>query len=637
VTAVRKTLVFTLLVIPFAAPLVHADDSISSPDGNVRVSVELVEGVPVYDVRCGEYQLIEPSRLGLQFAGKTPAGYREIKRSSSSFDETWKPVWGKRAVVRNHYNEMVVQLEQQGAGPDRLDLVVRAYDDGAAFRYVLPEPGDAVRVTADLSEFRFADDFTFWSYNGERHNRGPESIATAGDVIRLPMTMRAADDLYLAVLEAAIYDFSWIDLKAETGSRACRAQLKPSKMKLPGRTPWRVVMIGRSPGKLVDSDLLENLNPPCAIEDPSWIEPGIAFWDWRAWGHQVDGFSYGLDTESWRRFIDLASETGVSYLLLDADWYGTEFSKESNPLTSKPGTDIPELIRYARSKDVGILLYLNDVAGWEYGLERIIRSFGEWGAAGLKYGFMRRVDGQAKVNRTREIVRLCAENKLLVNFHDGPIPPSGDMRTWPNLITREYCHAQADAKRSFYPKTFTTTVFVNMLAGPIDMDNGMFDLNRSKAERPRVFEEIPSTMVAETARTLIVFSGLTVVPDSADSYRKHDKLFEFIAAQKMPWKESRTLAGEIGQFITMMRQAQDDVFLVASATNEEARTLSIPLDFLGEGPYEATLYEDAPDAHYLNKREAYRIRKVKVDCETVIIAKLAPGGGHCMRLVKVGK
>ena len=109
-----------------------------------------------------------------------------------------------------------------------------------------------------------------------------------------------------------------------------------------------------------------------------------------------------------------------------------------NPLTSKPGTDIPELIRYARSKNVGILLYLNDVAGWEYGLERIIRSFSEWGAAGLKYGFMRKVDGQAKVNRTREIVRLCAKYKLLVNFHDGPIPPSGDVRTWPNLITREY-------------------------------------------------------------------------------------------------------------------------------------------------------------------------------------------------------
>ncbi len=614
-----------------------AQESIASPDGKIRVTVRMADGAPAYDVRFGDRQLLTPSQLGLEYDGKAPTAYREIKRSTSTYDETWKPVWGKRAAVRNHYNELVVELEQQGAGPRRLDLVVRAYDDGVAFRYVLPGQNGPHTVTADRSEFRFTGNFTFWSYNGEHANRGPESIEAAGDTIRLPMTMQATDDLYLAVAEAALYDFSWMDLAAEAGNCVCRAQIAPSKVALPARTPWRVVMIGQTPGQLVDSDLLENLNPPCAIDDPSWIKPGIAFWDWRAWGHQADGFTYGLDTASWHRFIDLASESGVSYLLIDADWYGSEFSKESNPLTSKPGTDIPELIRYARKKDVGIALYLNDVAGWEYGLERIIRSFSEWGAAGLKYGFMRNVDGQAKVDRTREIVRLCAKYKLLVDFHDGPIPPSGDTRTWPNLITREYCHAQADAKRSFSPTTFTTTVFVNMLAGPLDMDNGMFDLNHCKAERPRVFEEIPSTMVAEAARTLIVYSGLSVVPDSADSYRKHARLFEFIAAQKMPWRESRTLAGEIGQFITMMRQTRDGEFLVASATNEQARTLPIPLDFLGPGEYEATLYEDAPDSHYLDKREAYRIRKTKVTRETVLTAKLAPGGGHCIRLVPLSQ
>ncbi len=611
--------------------------AIVSPDGQIEISVRFDAGTVTYSVASADRELVRQSKLGLQVDDAPLADWQELGHSVSVQDETWKPVWGKRAEVRNHYREVVIQTKVTHPKVGRVDLVFRAYDDGVAFRYMFPETADArFKVTADLSEFFFAGDYTFWSYNGEHHNRGPETIAAAKGPIRCPMTMQAADDLFLCVLEAAIDDFSWMTLATEPGSRVCRTSIQSSEVTAPFATPWRVIMVGEKPGDLVDSDLVENLNPPCAIDDPSWIKPGIAFWDWRAWGHQTDGFTYGLDTESWHRFIDLASESGVRYLLLDANWYGEEFSKESNPLTSKPGTDIPALIKYAKSKNVGIILYLNDVAGWEYGLDRIIRSFGEWGAAGLKYGFMKNVDGQAKVQRTQTVVRLCAENKLLVDFHDGPIPPSGETRTWPNLITREYCHAQADGMRSFVPKTFVTTVFVNMVAGPLDMDNGMFDLKNSKTQRPRVFQEIPSTIVAETARTLITFSGLTVIPDSADSYRKHRQLFDFIAAEKMPWDESRTLDGKIGQFITMMRRSGDTV-LIASATNEEARTLKIPLTFLDEGTYQATLYEDAPDAHYLNNREAYTVRQQTVTNQSVIEAKMAPGGGHCIRLVPTSK
>ena len=165
--------------------------------------------------------------------------------------------------------------------------------------------------------------------------------------------------------------------------------------------------------------------------------------------------------------------------------------------------------------------------------------------------------------------------------------------------------------------------------GPIDMDNGMFDLKSSKKDRPRVFAEVPSTIVAEAARTLIIYSGLTVIPDAADSYRRHPELFEFIAAQKQPWKESRTLAGEMGEYITTMRRT-GDTYLVASATNEAARTIEIPLGFLPEGRFEALILEDGPGAHYLKNREEYTVKRRTVTAGDVIEANLAPGGGHCV-------
>ena len=305
---------------------------------------------------------------------------------------------------------------------------------------------------------------------------------------------------------------------------------------------------------------------------------------------------------------------------------------ESDPLSGGKVNDVKRILEYGKEKGVGIWLYLNDVGGRQYPIEETLKQYSEWGAAGVKYGFMNGTP-EEKNAWTQQITRLCAENKLLVDFHDGPVHPYGQMRTWPNAITREYCQAQLDAHRVFEPKTFVTAVFVNMLAGPLDMNNGMFDLRQGNTTRVDENKPVPSTVVSEAARTLITFSGVTIIPDIPEMYRKYPELLAFLSAQQMPWVESKTLMGKIGEYIVMMRETETE-YLVAAVTNEEARTLSIPLDFLPEGFYTIQLMLDGEDAHYLTNRETYQVKTQEVKSGDSIQVKLAPGGGACMRIKK---
>jgi alpha-glucosidase len=205
------------------------------------------------------------------------------------------------------------------------------------------------------------------------------------------------------------------------------------------------------------------------------------------------------------------------------------------------------------------------------------------------------------------------------------------MRTWPNAVTREFCHSQLDAHRVFQPKTFVTTVFVNMLSGPLDMCNGLADLTQAgRVDQP---SPVPSTLAGEAARTLIVFSGATIIPDIPENYRKHPELLQFIASEKMPWRESKTLSGEIGQYIVMARQAADGTWLVGAASNEDPRELDIPLTFLGSGRHEALVIQDGDDSDYRTHRESYKAAKQTVTRNDKVRVKLAPGGGCAIRIL----
>lgn len=553
------------------------------------------------------------------------------KVTRNKVNSVWKPLWGKRAVVPDKYNEMKLSFVNEAKSSDALEVVARAYNEGVAFRYVSPQDAGSA---LELTTFNFAGDYTAWFYNGERHNIGPERL-TETDGERLPvMTVKAADDLYLAVHEACLDEGEPLKLKSEKGQCLFSVSVKPHLLHAGYQSAWRVVLCGNRPGDLVDSHLLELLNPePSGDYDFSWVKPGVALWDWRINGAQWEGFHYTMSYPSWERMVDFAAEQGFAYLVLDANWYGPEFEQGSDPVKGDKARDVRKLIQYGKQKGVGIWLYLNDVGGRNYPLEETLKQYGAWGAAGVKYGFMAG-DGEEKNTRTKSITEMCARYKLLVDFHDYPVHPYGQMRTWPNAVTREYCKAQLDGHEIFYPKTFVTSVFVNMIAGPIDMNNGMFDLRQGKTTRSDNNQEVPSTVVSEAARTLITFSGATIIPDIPEYYRKYPALLRFLSAQKMPWLESKTLDGEIGEYIVMMRQAEDGVFLVGAATNEESRTLRVPLSFLGKGDYEVEIVEDGENAHYLSNRETIKVSKKKVTRNEVLNIKLAPGGGACIRIGK---
>ncbi len=579
--------------------------SLDSPDRHLKLTLDIADdGAVTHALTFDDQPLILPSPVG--FEGGKFSGVKQRAENS-----VWKTVWGKRSVVPDRYREATIDLGSY-------QLQARAYDEGVAFRYVFP---DAKPTTAETTAFNFAGDYTAWYYNGENHNLGPEKLSAAGGQRKPVATFKTDNDLYLALHEADLSEGEPLILESKSGETSLRVASKPS-------TAWRVVMFGRTPGTLVDSHLIELLNPPPpAGMDFSWVKPGVALWDWRINGAQVDGFKYEMSLPSWKRMVDFAAENRIPHLVLDANWYGPEFGHDSDPVKGGKVDQVKEIIAYGKKKNVGIWLYLNDIGGRQFPLEDTLKQYGEWGAAGVKYGFMRGNPAE-KNQRTQLITELCAKNKLLCNYHDDPVHPYGQMRTWPNAVTREFCQAQLDGHKIFQPKTFVTSVFVNMLAGPLDMNNGLADLTQKGRVDHGV--PVPSTLTAEAARTLIVFSGAIIIPDIPEYYEKHPELLRFIAAQQMPWRESKTLAGEIGEYIVMARQAKDGAWLVGAATNESPRELDVPLSFLPAGKYEALVIQDGPKSDYRTHAEDYQAETREVSSTDTLHVKLAPGGGACV-------
>ncbi|WP_342645478.1 glycoside hydrolase family 97 N-terminal domain-containing protein [Mucilaginibacter sp. CSA2-8R] len=598
--------------------LLHPSDTVSfplklsSPDSKLQITfTHSTDGGITYSFAARSKTLITTSKLGLSGTGNSVPTNVSFK----SVNTVWKPVWGKRAVVPDVYNEFTLDVKSY-------QIIVRAYNDGVAFKYKFPKE----KTVADLTQFNFDDDYTAWYYNGESANIGPEKLSDC-DGKRLPvMTIKADHQNYMAIHEA---DLSWgepLILQSRKSETLFSVASKPS-------TAWKVVMYGTQPGQLVDSHLLELLNPaPPRGVDFSWVKPGIAVWDWRIAGAQVDGFTYDMSLPSWKKMVDFASANHMHYLALDADWYGPEFGKDSDPLKGGKVAQVHEIIRYGKTKNVGIWLYLNDVGGRRFPIEQTLKQYSDWGAAGIKYGFMSGSPAE-KNERTRMITVLCAKNHLLCDFHDGPVHPYGQMRTYPNAVTREYCQAQLDGSTPLEPKTFVTSVFVNMLAGPLDMNNGLADLNQlGRIHHPSYSTN--TTLAGEAARTLITFSGVTVIPDIPEAYQKHPEILRFITSEKMPWLESKTIKGEIGEYIVMARQAADKTWLIGAATNQDARELDIPLSFLKKGKFKAIIIQDGDDADYRTRNESYKTSSQKVNATDKIHIKLAPGGGACVLIKK---
>ncbi|MBO7587829.1 MAG: glycoside hydrolase family 97 catalytic domain-containing protein [Bacteroidaceae bacterium] len=639
----RRVLLLAAFAVSFLCQICAQSQvyEIKSPDKKISFSLKVDDSRQlVYKVSVKGNDVIDWSDFGFVF-GEQESTFR-IKTPLNKFkpgltNKTWKPLWGKRSKVEDLYCSGVIPIAVECETLIEMAIEARVYNNGVAFRFDAGlYPTDIYLdfdfpVLTERTDFNFAGDYTAWYYNGERHNIGPEKLSDANGE-RLPiMIIKAADDLYLGLHEADIPEDGWpMRLRSEAGST--KFSVIPEKIAADENWyigAWRVLMVGKTPGDLVDSHLLELLNPE-PEGDFSWVRPGVYLWDWRIDGAVWDGYHYGMNYDSWTRMIDFASEQGFQGLVLDANWYGPEFEKDSDPTKGDKARDVQRIIKYGKDKGVGVWLYLNDVAGTNYPIEETLAQYEEWGASGVKYGFMNG-NPQQKNRKTQEITALCAKHHLMVDYHDYPVHPFGQMRTWPNAVTREYCKAQLDGRQIFQPKTFVTSAFVNMVAGPIDQNNGFLELHQGRTTRKDNNQEVPTTVTGEIARTLITWSGATVIPDIPEYYQKYPTLLEFLSAEKQPWQESVTLAGEIGEYIVMARQNKDGDWLIGAATNEDARTISVPLSFLGKGKYIATVTTDAGDTHYRTNRETLSANEPRnVNRKSVLELNLAPGGGACV-------
>lgn len=610
------TALLALLFLAFGLPASARGKAyaVTSPKGDLRC---VVQGNR-YSLWFKGQALIQDGLLGyaLPHGGQTAHGKPTLLERRNVRSE-WRPLWGKRSVVPDRYRLLRLRY------PGGMQLEVRAYDEGLAFRYT-EVPTDAVQ---ELTQFAFAGNYRAWYYNGENHNLGPEPLDETNGPRHPVMTVEAAPAAFLALHEADLREAEPMVLSSSCGSLTFTIASRPNRCPT---SAWRVLLTGATPGALVDSHLLELLCPEPS-QDFSWVKPGLAVWDWRIDGAVYDGYRYRMDYPSWVRMIDFAARHRFRHLVLDANWYGPEFEKDSDPMQGGKAQDVKRIIAYGQSKGVGVWLYLNDVGGTNYPIGDIIRQYAQWGAAGIKYGFM--TGSPAEKNaRTQRITRLCAENRLLINFHDGPVHPFGQSRTWPNAVTREYGKAQLDGHQVMQPKTVLTSCFVNMLAGPLDQGHGMFDLRPGPTTRVDNNQPVPATLAAEAARPLITYSGVSILPDIPEFYERHPALLRFLSAQQQPWRESRTLQGRIGEYIALMRQSAEGDYLVGLATNEEGRTLSLPLDFLPRGTFSLELVTDGPRAHYLHNREIYEVETRLVRRTDRLSIPLAPGGGACLLL-----
>jgi alpha-glucosidase len=391
-------------------------------------------------------------------------------------------------------------------------------------------------------------------------------------------------------------------------------------------------MVAPDAGRLVESNLVVNLNPPSAIQDTSWIRPGKTAWDW--WSGSVArnvSFKPGMNTETMKHYIDFAGRNGIEYMLIDAGWAkrgGGPNDSGSELTQTNPDINMPELLDYARTKKVGLWLW----AHWtdvDRQMDEAFALFQKWGIVGAKIDFMDR-DDQWMVNWYRRVAARAAEHRLMIDFH-GAYKPDGLRRTWPNVMTREGVMGLEYLKWSarITPKHNVTVAYTRMLAGPIDYTPGGFENVTEAAFQPRMRYPMAMGTRAHQVALFVVFeSPFQMLADDPGAYEGQKEL-EFLRAVPATWDETRVINGEPCKYITIARRRGAEWFL-GSITDWDAREIEVPLSFLGKGAYTADIYADAPDAAKQPKNTVRR--QMRVDPQTVLKVSLAPGGGYAVRL-----
>jgi len=637
----KLTLIFLLISLFCQAQ----NFEVNSPNHTIIVKINNSDKVH-YSVTFNGKVVIQESELGFEFKNE-PDMYKDfvvIDRKDHVVNEIWRPVVrSKHAEVVNNYNETLLLFKEKTGLMRQMETTFRVYNDGAAFRSKLfrSEKNGHRQITRELTTFNIPGDPKAWvveygKYSSSQESEffeRPLSYISAKTVAGLPLLMDYGDHCWVAITEAVIDNYPAFYMGTKGKENELTTKLAP----LPGEdpegvkarfddevyTPWRVIMIGENPGKLIESEIIQNLNAPCAIVDPSWIKPGISAWDhW--WSGDV-----AMEMPVIKQYIDFAALMGWPYMLVDWQWYGKYAAPEADITKAAPQIDMPEIISYAKSKNVKIILWLyNSDVNRNSAYKKAFPLYHKWGIAGIKIDFMDR-DDQDMVNWYHDIIKCAAQNQLMVDFH-GAYKPDGIIRTYPNMITREGVMGNEYYKFSdrMSPEHNVKLAFTRMVAGQMDYTPGGF-LNVTKAQyKNQTPTLVWNTRAAELSKFVIYESPLTVVCDHPDHILNQPGA-DFLKIVPTTWDDIRFIDGYPGEFVAIAKKSGSDWF-IGVMNNSKMKEITLKLDFMAAGTSEMESWADGIDAN--ESPTHVKISTHKVNFGDILKIKLANNGGWVARI-----
>lgn len=624
---------------------------IVSPDGGLGLEVFVSGQTASYKLSKADGSvLINESSLHLFNGEENLISVNSVATFiEDSFDDTWEQPWGEQRRIRNNYNELALQS-------DKSAIRFRLFNDSLGFRYELNGQGE-VNISREQTEFNINKDSHAWWIPalGQNHYEHlyRKTLLSEIDTAHTPLTIELKNGGFLAIHEAALYDYGAMGLiPSEDG---LTSRITPildgsvANIKLPFNTPWRTVIFSENAVGLGDSKIMLNLNEPSKIEDTSWIRPTKFMGIW--WGMFIGHFTWasgekhGATTKNALKYINAAKKLGISALLIegwnetwDGDW--TKNGDKMNQMQPYPDFDIHTVTQYAKQQGIDIVGHhetAGNISRYEWQLPEAYDYYGMLGVRYIKTGYVSpRLDtgdfhsSQVGVRHYQKTVELAAERKIMLDIHE-PVKGTGIERTWPNLMTREGVMGQEYEGGAVSPEHATVLPFTRLLAGPLDYTPGLFNLIGTN-------RKVQTTLAKQLAFYVTMFSPMQMVADLPEHYADQPA-FKFIQDVPVNWDITKPIDGVIGDyFITSRKDRDSDDWYVGGVTDENERTVEFKLDFLQEHrTYIANIYSDAEDAHWQNNPEAHVIENRLVSSQDSISIKMAAGGGFAIRLQPRGE
>ncbi|MTI23912.1 glycoside hydrolase family 97 protein [Fulvivirga kasyanovii] len=695
----------TLLSMAFLMPLLLAAQELKSPNGNLSMKFELSdEGVPYYNLNYKGKPVIKPSTLGLELMDvpSMNAGFEVKEVKEQSVDNSWKPVWGKQSTIRNNYNELLVTLVQPTLKERFIRIRFRLFNDGLGFRYEFPKQPELKYfiIKEELTEFALAGDHKiFWIPGDYDTNEYPYTTSKISELpakmpeatieitaqrpiknlaVQTPSMMKTADGLYVNIHEAALENYSGMNLNVDAATYKMSTHLTPDAVGNKGylqtdaHSPWRTIVVSDQATDILASNMIVNLNEPTAYEDVSWIKPVkyIGVW-WEYFIHGGSSWAYGTEsnvkldqdftkltpsgrhgatTENVKKYIDFAAKHGFDAVLVEGwnigweDWFGNWKEDVFDFVTPYPDFDVEELEKYASNKGMRIMMHHETSASatnYERRLDRAFQFMADHGYNSVKTGYVGKIiprgehhDGQWMVNHYIHVAKRAADYEIMVNSHEA-VRPTGLHRTYPNWIAQESARGtEFEAMGGLHPEHTTILPFTRLMGGPMDYTPGIFQTTYNNGK-----QRINTTLVKQLAYYVTMYSPLQMAADLPENYERFPDAFQFIKDVALDWDDSYYLEAEPGDYVTIARKAKGKKeWYVGGVTDENARTANIGFDFLPKGEkFIATIYADGKDASWNENPQSYTIRRVVVDSKSKLSQKLAAGGGVAISIVEATK